>query len=234
MTVVTNRPLVFSLALMIGLVVAVAASAPAAMAQGVPGASSMKGPRPVTRGPSAPPSALPGAQSGKDRVIPSDKSAIEMSPTDALFDAITRGDISAAQDAINRGADFNARNMLGLTPLDESIDLGRNNITFLLLSLRSGADSAAAQAAPASAAGGRPAAPTGPLASPTIATITPSATAPTATDTSASAILSRASATKANAADAQTAQPPAVSGAAPEVGRAGTPSPKSGFNGFGG
>ena len=60
----------------------------------------------------------------------------DMPPTEALFDAINRGDLAAAKDAINRGADINGRNVLGLTPLDLSVDLGRNNISFVLLSLR--------------------------------------------------------------------------------------------------
>jgi hypothetical protein len=57
-----------------------------------------------------------------------------MSPTDALFDAINRGDLGAAQDAVSRGADLNGQNVLGMTPVQLSIDLGRNDITFLLLS----------------------------------------------------------------------------------------------------
>jgi hypothetical protein len=65
-----------------------------------------------------------------------------MSPTEALFDAINRGDKAGAQEAVNRGASLDAVNVLGLTPLDLSVDLGRNDITFLLLSLR-GEDSIA-------------------------------------------------------------------------------------------
>ena len=34
-------------------------------------------------------------------------SAGDLQPTDALFDAINRGDIAAARDALNRGADLN-------------------------------------------------------------------------------------------------------------------------------
>ena len=60
-----------------------------------------------------------------------------MAPNEALFDGINRGDIVYVKDAISRGADLNARNVLGLTPLDLSVDLGRNDITFLLLSMRS-------------------------------------------------------------------------------------------------
>jgi hypothetical protein len=59
-----------------------------------------------------------------------------MLPTDALFDAINRGDIAAARDAISRGADLNGRNVLGMTPMELSVDLGRNDISFLLLSMR--------------------------------------------------------------------------------------------------
>lgn len=59
-----------------------------------------------------------------------------MSPTDALFDAINRGDLASGRDAVNRGADLRGRNILGLTPLELSVDLGRNDISFMLLSMR--------------------------------------------------------------------------------------------------
>ena len=87
------------------------------------------------------PDALPGAKTNSDRVTPSNRPVAEMSPNDALFDAINRGDIGDARDAITRGAELDARNVLGLTPIDLSIDLGRNDITMLLLSMR-GASSA--------------------------------------------------------------------------------------------
>jgi hypothetical protein len=80
--------------------------------------------------------ALPGTKANQDRVTPSDKPVSEMSPNDALFDAINRGDVADARDAINRGADLQARNILGLTPIDLAVDLSRNDITMLLLSLR--------------------------------------------------------------------------------------------------
>jgi ankyrin repeat protein len=63
-----------------------------------------------------------------------------MQPTDALFDAINRGDIATARDAISRGADLQGQNILGMTPLELSIDLGRNDISFLLLSMRAADD----------------------------------------------------------------------------------------------
>ena len=165
----------------------------------------------------APPSALPGAQVNKDRVIPSEKGASDKSPNDALFDAITRGDVSSAQDAINRGADFNARNILGLTPLDESIDLGRNNITFLLLSLRPAPDTTSAPAKPFTSA---PPKLTGALSAPLPSSLAarPAAT-PAATD---------------GAVGASPAKSTPAAPALPASGNAGTPNPKTGFLGFGG
>jgi hypothetical protein len=59
-----------------------------------------------------------------------------MPPTQALFDAINRGDIASVRDAISRGAELSQPNVLGLTPLELSVDLGRNDISFLLLSMR--------------------------------------------------------------------------------------------------
>ncbi len=84
-----------------------------------------------------PPAAIPGAQPDPDHVVvPADKVAAEMSPNDALFDSITRGDLAAAKDAVSRGAQLDAKNVLGQTPTDAAIDLNRNDITFLLLSMR--------------------------------------------------------------------------------------------------
>lgn len=81
------------------------------------------------------PDAIPGAKA-REPVVPASKNAGDMQPTDALFDAINRGDIAAARDALNRGADLNGINVLGMTPMELSVDLGRNDITFLLLSER--------------------------------------------------------------------------------------------------
>lgn len=80
--------------------------------------------------------ALPGAISREDTAAPPDRPAMEMRPTEALFDAINRGDITAARDAIGRGAELNGRNILGFTPLETAVDLGRKDIVFLLLSQR--------------------------------------------------------------------------------------------------
>ena len=95
-----------------------------------------------------PPPALPGARAEQNPIAPSDRPTNDMQPNDALFDAINRGDLAVARDAISRGADPNATNVLGLTPLEQAIDLGRNDISFLLLSLRGAGGSRASRAAP--------------------------------------------------------------------------------------
>jgi hypothetical protein len=92
----------------------------------------------------APPPALPGAQTSADTTVPSDRPAGDLPPTEALFDAINRGDIGAARDAISRGADLGGHNVLDMTPLELSVDLDRNDITFLLLSMRGVAGTAPA------------------------------------------------------------------------------------------
>ena len=123
------------------LVLAVlAASALPAAAQ--TGGVNNPGSNPFTQNPEADkarvvrkPTGLPGARSGAV-VAPAEKSAAEMRPTEALFDSVNRGDIAAARDAIGRGAELEGRNILGLTPLELAVDLSRNDITFLLLSMR--------------------------------------------------------------------------------------------------
>ena len=82
-----------------------------------------------------PPPALPGSRLAPG-AAPAARSPSDMSPNEALFDAINRGDISAVRDALNRGAELGSRNILGMTPLELSVDLGRNDISFLLLSMR--------------------------------------------------------------------------------------------------
>jgi hypothetical protein len=81
------------------------------------------------------PAALPGARSSGGPA-PLTKAPSEMGPTEALFDAVNRGDRPAVQEAVTRGADLNARNVLGLTALELAIDLSNNDVAFLLLSLR--------------------------------------------------------------------------------------------------
>jgi hypothetical protein len=81
------------------------------------------------------PDAVPGAKA-RQPAAPATRALTDMPPTEALFDAINRGDIASARDALNRGADLNGVSVLGMTPMELSVDLGRNDITFLLLSMR--------------------------------------------------------------------------------------------------
>jgi hypothetical protein len=116
---------------------------------------------PQTQNKSAPlPPALPGAAARPGSAAPATQIPSDMSPNAALFDAINRGDVAAARDAMSRGADLDARNALGMTPMELSVDLGRNDISFVLLSYR-GSESSGA---PAPQATSTAAAPTGPRA----------------------------------------------------------------------
>jgi hypothetical protein len=160
---------------------------------------------PAPKRPIAP--GLPGAVGNQDRGGTAPKGTSDLAPTDALFDAIVRGDIVSARDAIKRGADFNARNILGLTPVDESIDLSRNDITFLLLSLR-GSSPEPVAAAPAAKPGARPVRPVVREAAKALAPAAPRPAAP--------------------------APRPIAQVQPPRSGDPGTPSPQNGFLGFGG
>lgn len=113
--------------------------------------------------PAVAPPPLPGAGSGSGGAIPSDKPVASMSPNDELFDAITRGDMAAARDAVSRGADLEARNVLGLTPIDAAVDQGRTEIAFYLLAARG---TAQPSRAPATASIARPPGRGAPLATP--------------------------------------------------------------------
>ena len=81
------------------------------------------------------PEAIPGSKPMVPAAPPTHAPS-DMQPSDALFDAINRGDITAARDALSRGADLSSVNILGMTPMELSVDLGRNDISFLLLSMR--------------------------------------------------------------------------------------------------
>jgi hypothetical protein len=82
------------------------------------------------------PAGLPGASPPQISTAPNVQKPQTGDPTVQLFTAINNADYNSAQDAISRGADMNAQNSLGETPLDLSIALNRNNITFMLLSAR--------------------------------------------------------------------------------------------------
>lgn len=126
-------------------VLAAALHTPAAFAQptnpgsiSTPGFRPNQGAKPDKGARETPPPALPGSRAEPTAVIPADRVATDMPPTEALFDSINRGDLAGTRDALSRGADLQGTNVLGLTPLELSVDLGRNEISFLLLSLRGG------------------------------------------------------------------------------------------------
>jgi len=102
--------------------------------------------------PNQPPPALPGLQGRRAlEPIPADPNQ-NLAPNAALFDAINRGDLAAAREAVGRGADLGARNVLGLTPLDAAVDQGRTEIVFYLLSVRGAARGAPVEEGQASPA----------------------------------------------------------------------------------
>ncbi len=123
-------------------VLALALSTPA-FAQSLPGSSAGGGPgggpsiQPRAPTPDIAPPALPGAGSEPGlATAPQVAHSISGDPTTALFDAINKNDYNAAQDALSRGADLTAQNPLGETPLELSIDLNHNSITFMILAAR--------------------------------------------------------------------------------------------------
>lgn len=82
------------------------------------------------------PPALPGAGEEAPSTAPSVAAQQSGDPTAELFTAINSNNYTSAQDAISRGADLNAQNALGETPIDLSVSLNRNSITFMLLAAR--------------------------------------------------------------------------------------------------
>jgi len=110
------------------------------------------------------PKALPGARVEQSEAAPLLRPPSEMKPNEALFDAINRGDIAGCRDAISRGAELETPNMLGLTPVDLAIDLGRSDITFLLLSMRGAAGRSSAHVATTRAPAEKPMATEKPMA----------------------------------------------------------------------
>lgn len=198
----------------LGLLGAGAASAQSLLDQGPPRVQQPQRAEP------APPPALPGlAVRRAPAPIPGDPSEA-LSPNAALFDAISRGDLAAVRDAVARGANLEARNVLGLTPLDAAVDQGRHEIAFFLLSAR-GTTSNGRGAMPPP--GGAPDAPlaTPPGPSPTAAA--PARPRGTGGATPAAAGSAGAAATAAAA---------APTGPRLWAGDGGSPVPEAGFLGF--
>jgi hypothetical protein len=131
------RTLALGLALTIAAVPAMAQMSGGGMGGGMGGAGGGPAVQPQSRTPDIAPPALPGA-GGLAPVAtgPSLQKPAQGDPTAALFTAITKGDDGAAQTAVGRGADLNAQNQFGETPLDLAIAMNRTGITFLLLQTR--------------------------------------------------------------------------------------------------
>lgn len=127
---------------------ALTAAAAPAMAQmsgagmGGMGSSPGAGPAPKAQAPTpdtaAP--ALPGASIPAPATGPVMQKPPSGDPTANLFAAILKGDASAAQQAVGAGANLQAQDQFGETPLDLSIALNRTSITFLLLQTRNELD----------------------------------------------------------------------------------------------
>ncbi len=113
------------------------------------------------------PKALPGSHVESIDPAPLERPPSEMKPNEALFDGVNRGDIAAVREALARGAELETPNLLGQTATEVSIDLARNEITFLLLSMR-GAVSRSAGRSVANVVASKPA-PAAPVARPVVA-----------------------------------------------------------------
>ncbi|ABQ29242.1 ankyrin repeat domain-containing protein [Acidiphilium multivorum] len=92
-------------------------------------------PQPRHESQSIAPPALPGA-SAAGNVSAGPVTDTGGDPTTLLFKAINHGDYAQARAAVSRGANLDARNALGETPIELSVELNRNRITFMLLSAR--------------------------------------------------------------------------------------------------
>ncbi|WP_155992596.1 ankyrin repeat domain-containing protein [Acidocella facilis] len=101
------------------------------------GAGGAPAPKMEPRAPQIAPSGLPGVGNmAPPSTGPQLKAPIGGDPTQELFTAISKNDYGSAQDAISRGAQLSAKNQFGETPIDMSIALNRNAITFMLLGSR--------------------------------------------------------------------------------------------------
>ncbi|WP_174502945.1 ankyrin repeat domain-containing protein [Acidiphilium sp. C61] len=92
-------------------------------------------PQPRHEAPTEAPPGLPGASSAGN-ISAGPVTDAGGDPTTLLFKAINHGDYAQARAAVSRGANLAARNALGETPIELSVELNRNRITFMLLSAR--------------------------------------------------------------------------------------------------
>lgn len=147
-------PLALSLAFGVLALPAHAQTMPGMSGGGMGGAGGGPKIQPKLQAPDLAPSGLPGVggvaplATGQNLQKPNSDD-----PTQELFKAINSNDYGAAQDAVSRGANLQATNQFGETPLDLAVALNRNDITFLLLGTR---NELAAQGAGAGSVMGAP------------------------------------------------------------------------------
>jgi hypothetical protein len=134
----------FAFPLALGLALGAVAAPVHAQLSGEPGSGMSMGgiagspaPQPKVTAPDIAPAGLPGVGNVAPLATgPKIQKPAGGDPTKELFTAINGNDYASAQDAVSRGADLTAKDQFGETPLDLSIALNRNNITFLLLGSR--------------------------------------------------------------------------------------------------
>ncbi len=130
-------PLALGLALGAAVAPAHAQLSPGPIGAGMGGVGGAPAPQPKARTPDIAPTGLPGVGGVAPLATgPQLQKPASGDPTQELFTAINKNDYASAQDAVSRGADLTAKDEFGETPLDLSIALNRNNITFLLLGTR--------------------------------------------------------------------------------------------------
>jgi hypothetical protein len=179
------------------------------------------------------PDAIPGAKASIP-AAPALHPAGDMQPTDALFDAINRGDIASAREALSRGADLNGVNILGMTPMELSVDLGRNDISFLLLSMRGEDGNRGARALGRDAAPDNKAAQSGKPAGKVMTAKTPAGKAAAAKTRTGKVVAARAPTGKVTASNGTPGAEAVKTVATPKLfaNDGGTPLPSAGFLGF--
>ena len=130
--------LAFSLALGVALGVMTLPADAQLSSGGMGGAGGGPKVQPQEQAPDIAPSGLPGLGSATQAPItgPQLQHPVSGDPTQNLFAAINGNDYTAAQEAVSHGANLNATNQFGETPLDLAIALNRNDITFMLLGTR--------------------------------------------------------------------------------------------------
>ena len=130
-------PLALSLALGAFVMPAHAQMAGGTSGMGMGGVGGGPKVQPKLQAPNLAPAGLPGLGGGAPLATgPKLQAPQSGDPTQELFVAINGNNYAAAQDAVSRGADLRAMDQFGETPLDLSIALNRNDITFMLLGTR--------------------------------------------------------------------------------------------------